>query len=294
LALAGKAALRNSFLEAVEKNDPKKFYETAKGLYVTFGPQGETAIQLLLNKYLLRGGYPEFYETHISWNEASKTMREAYFDAIISYDLLRVFKSRNPEKIKQLYTFLGVYTAQQVNLTNMCRDIGISRTALNDYLFQLQQTYLIKVMRPYKKNKIKIGNDLKKIYVGDVGMRNAVLGIIEEEITDTALLGRLAETVAQDHTLRLKYNLDKKSECETFFWKSGNKEVDIILEMAGKIIPIESKYAEQIHSEDVQELHSATTQKNCPFGILLTKKSFQYDEKDKTISMPLWLYLLMC
>lgn len=294
LALTKKIALRESFLDAVEKNDPKKFFETARDIYVTFGPEGETLMQLMLNQYLLRGGYPEFYEKKSNWGEASKIMREAYFDAIISYDLLRVFKSRNPEKIKQLYTFLGVYTAQQVNLSNLCRDIGISRTALNDYLSQLQQTYLIKVMRPYKKNKIKVGNDLKKIYVGDVGMRNAVLGITEEEITDPVLLGRLAETIAQDHTLRLKYILDRKSECKNFFWKSGNKEVDIILELSGKIIPIESKYAEQIRSEDVQELRNVTTQKNCPFGILLTKKSFQYDEKSKTISMPLWLYLLMC
>ena len=221
-------------------------------------------------------------------------MREAYFDAIISYDMQRVFNSRNPEKIKQLYTFLAVTTAQQVNLSTLCGNLGISKTALNDYLSQLQQTHLIKIMRPYKKNKIKIGNDIKKIYVGDVGLRNSVLGITEDEINNPILLGHLAETVAQDHTLRLKFNIDMKGPCETFFWKYGKKEIDIILEASGKVIPIESKYAEQIRPEDIQELKNYTAENECPFSILLTKKSLQFDEKNKIISIPLWLYLLMC
>ena len=288
-----KAPLRDAFINAIKADSPQVFFDKLKDYYLSVGPEGETTLQIMLNQYLLRGGYPEFYDKNKDWVEASKIMREAYFDAIISYDMMRVFNSRNPEKIRQLYTFLAVYTAQQVNLSNLARDMGISKNALNDYLSQLQQTYLVRVMRPYKKNKLKIGNDIKKIYVGDIGLRNAVLGLTEEELNDSALLGRLAETAAQDHTIRLKFNLEPASICETFFWKS-DKEVDVIVELNGKILPIESKYSEQIKSEDIQELRIAIEKNNSPFGILLTKKSFQYDKKSKIISLPLWLYLLMC
>ena len=294
LATLGKVVLWDSFLKAITQKNSKIFFDALQTTYVGVGSEGETLLQLMLNKYLLRGGYPEFYDKKNSWTDASKIMREAYFDAIISYDMQRVFNSRNPEKIKQLYTFLAAATAQQVNLSTLCGNLGISRSALNDYLSQLQQTHLIKIMRPYKKNKIKIGNDIKKIYVGDIGLRNSVLGITEDEINNPALLGHLAETAAQDHALRLKFNLDKKGVCETFFWKNGKKEIDIILEVSGKIIPIESKYAEQIKSEDVLELKNYVAANKCPFGILLTKKSFQFGEKNKIISIPLWLYLLMC
>ncbi len=289
-----KMSLRNGFVNAINKNNPKLFYTELQSAYVGVGPEGDTALQVKLNEYLLRGGYPEFYDKKQSWASASKVMRDAYFDVIISYDMQRVFNSRNPEKIKQLYTFLSVTTAQQVNISTLCGNLGISKTALNDYLSQLQQTHLIKIMRPYKKNKIRIGNDIKKIYVCDVGLRNSVLGITEDELDNSALLGHLAETVAQDHTLRLKFNVDKNGVCETFFWKNDKKEIDIVIELNGKIIPIESKYAEQIKSEDVQELRNCVKENNCPFGILLTKKSFRFDEKNKIISIPLWLYLLMC
>jgi len=288
-----KISLRNAFTESVKSGNPEIFYKELKEGYVNIGPEGEKLIQVMLNKYLLRGGYPEFYDKNKSWAEASRTMREAYFDAIISFDMIRVFNSRNPEKIRQLYTFLAVYTAQEVNISNLSRETGISRNVLNEYISQLKQTYLINTLRPYKKNKLKIGNDIKKIYVGDVGMRNSVLGVTEEEINDSTLLGRLAETVAQDHSVRLKFNLEPSGNYENFFWKS-EREIDIIMELFKKIIPIESKYAEQIKSEDIQELDRIIKEKKCPFGILLTKKSMQYDKEKRIISMPLWLYLLMC
>lgn len=288
-----KIPLRNLFAQSIKNGEPQTFYNELKDCYIAIGPDGEKLLQLMLNKYLLQGGYPEFYDKNKSWAEASKTMREAYFDAIISYDLIRVFKLRNPDKIRKLYAFLAVYTAQEVNLSNLSREMGISRNSLNEYLLQLKQTHLINIMRPYKKNKLKIGNDIKKIYAGDVGMRNSVLGITEEEINDPVVLGRLAETVAQDHSLRLKFNLDPSSTYENFFWKS-DKEVDIIMELFKKIIPIESKYSEQIKSEDIQELDRVIKEKKCPFGILLTKNSLQYNSEKKIVSMPLWLYLLMC
>lgn len=288
-----KDALRATFVEAIQKNKPEVFFNKISDMYLAAGNEGETKMQLILNQYLLKGGYPEFFEKEKSWNETSKIMREAYFEAIISYDMVRIFKSRNPEKIKQLYTFLSVWTAQQVNLTNISNDLGITRTVLNEYLSQLKQTFLINIIRPYKKNKLKISNDLKKIYVGDVGLRNAVLGLNEDEVKEPDLQGKLAETVAQDHSLRLKYCLEPNELYENFFWKS-QKEVDILIEVGKKLIPIECKYAESIKSEDVAELKTAINELESPFGILLTKNSFKIDKANKVISIPLWLYLLMC
>ena len=66
------------------------------------------------------------------------------------------------------------------------------------------------------------------------------------------------------------------------------------MELEKKLIPIESKYAENIKSEDISELRNVIKELNSPFGILLTKNSFKIDKENKMISMPLWLYLLMC
>jgi predicted AAA+ superfamily ATPase len=288
-----KQTLRNAFTASVKENNPEILYNILRDAFVAYGPAGESKMQIELNEYLLRGGYPEFYDKNTSWQQASKTLREGYFDAIISFDVMRVFNSRNPDKLKQLYTFLALSTAQTINLSKLCSDLGTARVTLDEYIYQLQQTYMVRTARLYRKNLRHASNEVKKAYVGDVGFRNAVLGVDEDEIKEPTLLGSLAETIAQDHTLRLKYCLEPCETCEIFFWKDKQKrEVDIVGDFYKKIIPMEVKYQEGIKGADIAPLKNAIEELKSPYGILLAKNSLQY--KDKIISVPLWLYLLMC
>jgi predicted AAA+ superfamily ATPase len=285
--------LRNAFITSIKQENPEIFSKALTDAYLAYGPTGESLMQIHLNEYFLRGGFPEFYDKNMNWQQTSKMLREGYFDAIISFDVMRIFNSRNPDKLKQLYTYLALSTAQTVNLTNLGSDLGISRVTLDEYIYQLQQTYLIRSAKTYKKNIRRASNDIKKVYVGDVGFRNAVLGLGEEEIKEPVLLGNIAETVAQDHTCRLKYCLEPAEKCELFFWKDKqNKEVDIIAEFGKKTIPIEVKYQESIRGEDIKALKNAIEQLESPYGILLTKNSLQC--KDGIVSVPMWLWLLMC
>lgn len=288
-----KKPLRDFFTESIKQDEPGFIFDTFRDAFVAHGPEGESKMQIELNEYLLRGGYPEFYDKNSDWKQAAKTLREAYFDAIISFDVTRVFGSRNPDKLKQLYTFLAMSTAQTINISNLCSDIGITRKTIDEYIYQLQQTYMVRTARVYKKNPRHASNDIKKVYVGDVGFRNAVLGVNEDEIKDPTLLGYLSETVAQDHTLRLKFCLEPCETCEIYFWKDKQKrEVDIVAEFYKKPIPIEVKYQEDIKGSDIAPLKNAIEKFKSPYGILITKNSLQY--KDDIISVPLWLYLLMC
>lgn len=286
--------LRTELVESIVKGQPEVFFKGIKRLYTSISPETELALQISLNEYLLKGGYPEFYDKKMGWDESSKIMREAYFDAIISYDVMKVFGSRNPDNLKKLYIILAISTANVINMTTIGNDIGhISRNALDEYFRQLQETYLIDTSLSYKKKRSKIGNELKKVYAHDVGMRNAVLGITEDEIKAGRDIGHLAETVAYNHIRRLKFVLEKEKPNEVFFWRdSSNKELDFIVEIKDKIIPIEVKFQESIRSDDVKVLRNAIEEFKSPLGILITKKSINLS--DKIVSMPLWLLLLFC
>ena len=293
LKTARKQVLRESFTKSIKEGRPELLFDALRNVFVALGTKGESKMQIELNDYLLRGGYPGFYDKKTSWQQTAKILREAYFDSIISQDVVRVFDSRNPDKLKQLYTFLASSTAQTINASNLCNDIGIDRKTLDGYIYQLQQTYLIRTARIYKKNIRHVSNDFKKVYAGDVGFRNAVLGVDEDEIKEPNLLGYLAETVAQDHTLRLKYCTEPCENCEIYFWKDKQKrEVDLVAEFHKNLIPMEVKYQETIKGSDIAPLKSAIEELKSPYGILLTKNSLQ--QKDQIISIPLWLYLLMC
>lgn len=290
-----KQDLREDFTNSIKENSIAPFFDALTDIFVALGTKGESKMRIELNDYLLRGGYPVFYDKKTSWQQTAKTLREAYFDSIISVDISDVFGLRNPDKLKQLYTFLAHSTAQTINVEKLLPDLGkgIKRNTVDEYIYYLQQTYMIRTARTYKKNLRHSSNDMKKFYVVDVGLRNAVLGVNEEEIKEPMLIGRLAETVAHDHTLRLKYCLEPLERCEIYFWKDKQKrEVDIIAEFQKKIIPIEVKYQKGITGSDIAPLKNAVEEFKSPYGILITKSSLQYN--DNIISVPLWLYLLMC
>lgn len=287
-------SLRSLLKEAIEKSKPEIFFKPLLEIYVKSSKELETLLQINLKNYMLKGGYPEFYDKGKSWEESANAMRTAYFEAIISYDIIQVFNSRNPELLRRLYIILATNTADIISVTNILQKIGnIARVTLDEYFNQLQQTHLISTSLKYKKDKKFISNDLKKVYVQDVGMRNAILGVTERDMETENILGPLAETIACDHLRRLKFNLESNSKNEIFFWKdSSRREVDFILELWNKVIPIEVKFQESIKSEDIKPLSKAIGNFDSPFGILLTKNSINL--KDKIVSIPLWLFLLIC
>jgi predicted AAA+ superfamily ATPase len=94
----------------------------------------------------------------------------------------------------------------------MCRDLGISRPTLYQYLSFLEGTYFIKTIRPYSKGRSVEIRKTPKVYLCDVGLVNRFARL------DT---GRLFEqSVFQ--------NLRVKGELHYFQKKSGI-EIDFIL-----------------------------------------------------------------
>lgn len=94
----------------------------------------------------------------------------------------------------------------------MCRDLGISRPTLYQYLSFLEGTYFIKTIRPYSKGRSVEIRKTPKVYLCDVGLVNRFARL------DT---GRLFEqSVFQN--LRVKGELH-------YFQKESGIEIDFIL-----------------------------------------------------------------
>jgi hypothetical protein len=286
------------FKWAIEKKDIKLFYEyLLKELFSDSVTQGfEIKIKNILNDYLLKGGYPEFYDDHESdnWSVIAKTMRDDYFQRIISRDIVEVFNISRPEVIRKLYLLIGFDTSNISNFTEYARMTDSNSDTLQEYFGYLSQSFLVNFSHKYyKKNRPK--NSRKKIYVSDIGMRNSVLGLLKDEIND--MLGPIAETVAHSHCKRLKYKLHPTGDFSLEYWRENKVEVDIVMDLKKIVIPIEIKYRERITEEDkkgVKEFLKEFEGPKVKFGIIVTKKSLFFDEQNNILGIPLWLFLLIC
>jgi len=91
----------------------------------------------------------------------------------------------------------------------------------------------------------------------------------------------------------LKYSLEPGGPPRLNYWRySSGREVDIVLELNGRPIPIEVKYRHAVRTGDLRALRAFMERFAPPFGIVITKD--QIDRLDDILLVPLPLFLLMC
>ncbi|HLC31814.1 MAG TPA: ATP-binding protein [Candidatus Nanoarchaeia archaeon] len=283
-----KRKLRESLLEAIQKSSVMTFKE---GLDVFLGEisSKRESIEILLNRYLTVGGYPEFLDEK-DYTRIGEAVRDKV-KLIFFKDIVRYFRIRNPSVLEDLFKLLARQSSSSFNLVQTASLLDIQRPTLKSYLKYLTKAYLIKSSQYYSLSRKHRIRKQEKIYVLDPGIRNGIIGFIDDTlINNDTELGFVVESVLFDHLIRLKFNLEPGPEPEIFYWKN-KKEIDFVLPVKKKAIPIESKFRNRIRQDTLQSIEDFIKEKDSPFGIVVTKEEFRVE--NKVLLIPLWLFLLM-
>lgn len=282
--------LRESLLEAVQKNDATILYSRLREK-ANFLAKDIDRIILFLQTYLLKGGYPEIVTTN-DLIPASETLRN-YLQLTIYKDIVRTHKIRDPVAFEELIYILAKECCQRFNYSKLARTLVLRRETLKAYLYYLKSAFLVSESQYYSRSRMKRVRRERKFYINDPGIRNIAVGALNEYLLrNPAELGLVAESVVANHCMRLKFNLEPASEMQTFYWKSQGYEVDVIVELLQRPVPIEVKYRDTIDDRDLKGLSEFSQDHNPPFNIVVAKE--RLDLSGNTIFVPLWLFLLIC
>ncbi|HLC63018.1 MAG TPA: ATP-binding protein [Candidatus Nanoarchaeia archaeon] len=283
-----RAELKEGLMGAVQKDDYTLWVNSLKDFAGYFTPLKEK-IQIELHRYLTVGGYPEFLDEE-DYTKISEAIRDK-IKLIFFKDIVRYFRIRNPDVLEDLFKLISKDSGGSFNLAKTAELLDIQRPTLRDYLNYLTKAYLIQSSQFYSVNRKKRIRKQDKVYVLDAGIRNGIIDYLDENlIKDEGELGRVVEGVLFDHLIRFKFNLERGPEPEIFYWK-GKKEIDFVLQVKRKPIPIESKFRKKISGEVYDSIELFLSENNSPFGIVVTKDDFKI--RDKIIDVPLWIFLLM-
>lgn len=156
------------FEKAIQKKDIKILYDyILKELYTnTLSSEFEIKVKDILQQYLLKGGYPEFYDEYkdYQWYAMAKRMRDDYFERILSRDIVETFNIDKPEVLRKLYIVIGFDTGNIANFGNYASLIGTRKNTITDYFNYLKKSFLVSGSEKYySKNRPKGGQ--KKVYV---------------------------------------------------------------------------------------------------------------------------------
>ena len=186
----------------------------------------------------LRGGYPELVA------QPGRNLRLWHASYLQTYVERDVRTLRQVGDLSQFQSFLRVLAArsgQLLNLSDVGRDLGIAANTCKAWLSVLEASYQVFVLRPYFANVGKRLVKTPKIYLTDVGTLcylsglrdagHAAAGPLGGAILETAVLSQIVRTLVH-----------RGEEPRVYFWRtSAGSEVDFVVELGGRLVPIEVK-----------------------------------------------------
>ena len=181
--------------------------------------------------YLLYGSYPQVVLAD------NIEMKELYLNNIIEKYIYRDIKDlaeiKDLEKFNKLIKFLATQAGNLVNINELADSLDMARQTIDQYLFILEQTYIIKLIRPFYKN---IRSELTKmpvVYFEDLG----ILNILRNKELSNKIDGHIFENSIFNYLRR------KTKTKNIYFWRTTNKqEVDFVIKYM-KLTAIEVKYS---------------------------------------------------
>lgn len=186
----------------------------------------------------LRGGYPELA---VNPNRDANLWHAGYMQTYLERDVRTIRQVGDLSQFQSFLRALAARSAQLLNMTDLARDLGVAVNTTKAWLSVLEATYQIIVLRPYFANIGKRLVKTPKVYFMDVGMLCYLTGLKDaEHAASGPMAGPIMETAVLSEIF--KAITHRGIEPEVYFWRtSTGTEVDILIETAGKLVPVEVK-----------------------------------------------------
>ena len=239
---------------------------------IDFKPIGlyEKELSRLFEEFTLMLGFPEL----VGVNEkdiVKKYVKESIVDKIIYQDIPKLFKIKDITILESLLNIFLEEPGQLVEISKLAQDLKISRQTLSDYLTYLEESFLVKKLYNFSRNRRKVERKLKKYYPTIISVD---LLFKEDELAKSKVF---------------EWMLINQLKAE-FFWRDPYKnEVDAVI-VDKKIIPIEIKYGKI----DFDGLSVFMKKFNVNEGYIISREQEREQKIDsKKISViPAWKWFL--
>ncbi len=187
-------------------------------------------LRAMFKEYILYGGYPKIVLT--SEVERKEKYLQQIIDTYVKKDIRDLADVKDIDKFNKLLEALASQSGQQLNVAELSNTTRIAKQTAEKYLFIMENTYIVRLVRPFSQNIRSELFKLPKIYFYDTGLMQMLWlkGLQKEIIGNVYETGIFAELIK-------KYTKDA-----VFYWRTKDrKEIDFILRIKNKILPIEAK-----------------------------------------------------
>lgn len=215
-------------------------------------------------RQFLRGGYPELTADP---KRDFSLWHSSYIQTYLERDIRTLRQVGDLSTFQNFLRALAARNGQLLNITDVARDLGVAVNTAKSWISVLEATFQIIVLRPWFGNIGKRLVKSPKVFFTDIGTLCYLSGLKDP---DHAAKGPMGGAIFETAVLMeiVKTIMNRGEAPHVYFWRTATgAEVDIVVEVEGKLVPLEVKL-------------SATPRPAMTHGI----KVFQQDFRSKTLS----------
>jgi predicted AAA+ superfamily ATPase len=190
-----------------------------------------------LRRLWLRGGFPRSY---LASNEKeSFEWRLDFIRTFLERDIPQLGFRTPAKTLERFWRICSHLHGQLLNSSKLGESMGVSHHTVRSYVDMLEQSFVLRVLKPYESNLKKRLIKSPKIYIRDSGILHALLGIENHnDLLGHPVYGASWEGLVIENILPLLPNWKA-----SFYRTSSGSEIDLILEKGNKRVAIECKGA---------------------------------------------------
>ena len=215
-----------------------------------------------VDRYLLRGGYPELYEQP-TLNAGN--FYKSYVATYLERDLRSHLQVGSLRDFERFLRVCALRTSQILNKAELARDVGISPSTAGEWISVLERSGIVALLEPWFSNSTKSLVKSPKIHFLDSGLCAFLMGMTSiDDLYDSPLAGALWETGI---FCELRRQLACHPSWQLYYWRDRNKEADFLLHKAGRFKIADAKWSEQPSNAGKLEKVRAELPENTSAGL---------------------------
>lgn len=194
---------------------------------------------------MLKGFYPPIYDQEIPPADWCPN----YIRTYIEKDVRQIKNITDLIVFERFIKLLAGRSGQELNNSALAVETGVDVKTIQSWIGILESSFIIYLLKPHHKNFNKTIVKRPKVYFYDSAIVCYLLGIRDNTQLQThPLRGAIFEGMVVTELIKKRTNAGLP--INLFYWrdKTGH-EIDIIIDNAGKLLPIEIKSGKTINTE---------------------------------------------
>jgi hypothetical protein len=195
--------------------------------------------------WMLKGGYPAIHD-----GPGSRTNWFGnYIRTYVERDVRQIKNIADLFAFERFLRLCAGRTGQLLNMSNLAIEAGVDSKTIASWIGILESSFIVHLLRPYHVNFNKRVVKTPKLLFLDTGLACALLGITErDQLVLHPMRGSLFENLITAELIKRLGHQGRHAQ--VWFWRDQKgHEVDLLIEEAGRITPVEIKSGRTIQAE---------------------------------------------